>query len=131
MADEATLSEESGLNSIRFVVDPSINVSQGTLMFISGDHAVGKSSTAQPYAGVAAADHKANEGEVEMAVHVPGRGNVFDMTNTGVTILGELVRLSGTNLVGGVKKNLQISTGQIVGIALEGGSDSEIIRVLT
>ena len=135
MANEANISELSGLNPIRFIVDPSINVSKGTLMNISADYAVKKSADGDTgaFAGIAAADHKTGEGETEIALYVPGQMNVFDIkTHSAGAVIGSLVRISGANIVGPImtQAGTGLSSGKVVGKALETASANEVIRVL-
>jgi len=128
MANEASISELSGMNAIRYETDPAINISKGTLMVLSGDIAVAKSASVnQPYAGVAAADHKASEGDTQIALHVPGQCNIFEMKAGSPIGLGAELAISAANFV--MARMKDISGGTLVGQALEAGTLNEIIRV--
>ena len=131
MANEATIIELSGLNPHNFTVADGTNISKGTLLKLSSDPNTASASAADSdvYAGVAAADKEANDGATTLAVHVPGQGNIFDMTcgGAGVT-LGAMVSLSGANVIKNATE-AEFPTGDVIGQALETGSAAEVIRV--
>ena len=133
MANEATILKLNGLNPIIYSCDESLNISKGALLTLSGDYTVGNSSdTQEVYAGVAAADHVSGKDGTTIAVHVPGQGNLFDMTNNGsvAITLGAKVVLSAANLIAPAVA-ADLLTGAVIGTAEEAASTSEVIRVLS
>jgi len=130
MANEATLSEESGLNPIRFEVATASNISKGTILKLSANYAVVASAAQDIIAGIAAADHKAGDGS-EIAVYVPGQMNVFECTivSKGV-VAGNMVGVSGANFITSVGVT-GVSTGLVLGKVLETSTTVfDTVRVL-
>lgn len=131
MANEAVISELSGLNPEPFTVADGTAISKGCLLKIGSDPYTAEASAADSdvYAGVAAADKVASDGSTRLSVHTPGQGNIFDMTcgGAGVT-LGAWVSLSGVNIIKNATE-AEVVTGDVIGQALETGTAAEVIRV--
>jgi hypothetical protein len=85
----------------------------------------------KPFAGIAAREKIASDGRTRISVY---RNGIFDCTASGVITAGELVFLSGLNLVSGISRTAasemsHISGGHVIGVALETASDTEVIQV--
>ena len=141
MANEATRIESFGnLNNHEYqvTVANATAISKGTLMILSADPrtAIASSGINQIFIGVANADKEASDGATRIGVDSSG---IFDMTCVAGTLdipaFGDLVELSGANLIRAVKRNTVsgadfVSGAKFVlGRALETGSASEVIAV--
>lgn len=138
MADEAVVIELLGNrgNPLRFTVPNGTAVSAGTLMVLVDPRTAIKSTyqaTApdQRFAGIAAADKEANDGATTLALYTTG---IFDITATtgGAAIsAGDLVVLSGANLVVAAPDQTTILSGRVVGKAMEdvAANTAEVIVV--
>ena len=131
MANEAVILElNENIDAYQMTVSAGTSISKGTLLKLSGDNTVAKSSAnSDIYGGVAAADKDGTDSSVSLGVYLPGQGNKFDMTcgTQGVT-LGALVSLSGANLIKDAT-SAEIVTGDVIGTAKEAGSAAEVIVV--
>lgn len=131
MANEAVIIELNNNNPVRFTVADGTPIEKGALLKISADPRTVAASTEDAiFAGIAAAEKVADDGQVSLALHVPGQNNIFDLTcgATGVT-LGQMVKLSGANLICDAV-DTDYEAGKVIGRALETGAASEVVAVL-
>ena len=141
MANEAVWLEKplGGTNPYQFTVASGTAISKGTLMVLSSDPrtAIASSGFNQVFVGIANADKSASDGATRIGVDTEG---IYDLTivsaGNGSTIaLGDLVELSGANLIrgiqfGGISGAMYVSGAKLAfGRALEIGSASEVIAV--
>ena len=133
MTNEAVILELfQGVNPIRLATGVGNTIAKGDLLILSGgdvvrSHTVGDGGL--PFAGVAAAEHVAGQGEESIAAH---RQGFFDLRVSGGTCeVGDTLVLADPdpNVVKQSTVN-QISGGNIVGMAMEAASDPETVRVL-
>ena len=133
MANEATLKLKRSEP-----IDMKCNetaIEKGTLLKFSGDREIAASSSTDVFAGVARREKIAGDGRTQLSVFT-GPGDVFDMRAGGGTTIsvGELVKLSGANLIEGDVVEADIIAGKVVGKALEAatvGTASTIEVMLT
>ena len=126
MANEAVIIEllGDGGEPTRFTVANAENVSAGSLMHLMDPRTVTKTQTDygkapnEFFAGVAAADKEAGDGATSLTVYTRG---IFDVTSSGDLAIsaGNLVVISGANLVAAADDQTTINSGRIVGKALE------------
>ena len=131
MANEAVIIELNNNNPIRFTVADGTGIEKGALLKLSADPRTAAAATEDAvFAGIAATEKVASDGQVSLGLHVPGQGNIFDLTccGGGVT-LGAMVKLSGANLICDAS-DADFEAGKVIGKALETGSDSEVVAVL-
>lgn len=130
MANEAVTIElgPNGGNPVRFTVANATAISGGTLCQMTDPRTASASSGSQTFAGIAAADKVASDGATDLALYTEG---IFDLkTDAAANITaGDLVILSGTNLVAKAFNVNDIISGKVVGQALETASASEVIAV--
>lgn len=131
MANEAVILELLGADKgqpVRYTVADGTAITKGTLMQVSGGNftAIATAGSGDSFVGIAAADKVANDGATEIAVYTEG---IFDLTcaNTDI-LLGETVVVSGANLIRTAVAGDLLRGGR-VGVALEAGTGSEVIRV--
>lgn len=85
-------------------------------------------SAALVFAGIATMDATAAEAKDNISVYTYG---IFDMYCASAVTTGDLVCISGGNLIGKISRsNLTTHAGTVVGKALEDGSVGEQIEVL-
>lgn len=141
MANEATWIESFNTNvnaPLQFTVANGTAISKGTLLVMSADPrtVIASSGVNQIFMGVANADKEANDGATRIGADTCG---IFDMTvvagTEGLPKIGELVELSGANLIRSVQRR-GISGAEFIsgatfafGRALETASASEVIAV--
>jgi len=126
MANEAVCIE-TPTEFARYTVADGTGIPLNTILQLSGDNtALASSANSEVFAGIAWEEKTASDGITEITAAING---VWDLTcgAAGVT-LGALVSLSGANLIKDATEAEEI-TGDIIGKALEAGSDSEVIRV--
>lgn len=131
MANEAVIIELNNNNPIQFTCASGAAIAKGTLLKLSGDYTVSASSAnSDVFAGIAAAAKSATDNATTIALHVPGQGNVFDLTTNGAATitLGGMVSLCGANVIKTATEP-EFPTGDVIGQALEAGAVNEVIRV--
>ncbi len=133
MANEAVFLEiNEFIDAKQFTVAAGTGISKGTLLKLSADNTVSASAAIDVYGGVAAADKDGTDSSTTLAVYTPGQGNKFDMAvapGADVT-LGALVTLSGANFIKDAVTT-EVEEGKVIGKAMEAGSPSEVIVVLS
>ena len=132
MADEAVIIELLGNKGdpVRYTVADGTGIQKGCLMYLSGDRTISKhaGTHGQDFAGIAASEKVASDGQTTLAVYTNG---IFDLKDSGSTIsLGDACKLGGTaNTIATADDNTAQQKPEIVGIALEAASASEVIAV--
>ena len=97
-----------------------VAVEKGTLMqFSGGDKTVKASSSTDVFAGIMRREKIAGDGRTQAALFFDGVWDLRAGGNTTITA-GELVKLSGANLIEGDVVEADIILGEVVGKALEG-----------
>lgn len=126
MANEATLVMETML-PIMFTCSDSTGIEKGTLLKLSDPMTVAATSADNDiFAGVAANEKIANDGNTKIAVY---RQGVFKMTDSGSGItVGTDVVVKGANTIG-TYTTLDDEKGYKVGQALETCTASETLLV--
>jgi hypothetical protein len=129
MANEAVLRNRHS-NPVDFTT-ADVAIPKGTIMTFSSSREVKASSAGDSFAGIAAREKVAGDGRTQIACFVDG---IFDMRAGGGTAIteGELVTLSGANIVEGLYADATAKAGGLVGKALEGAAlgTAETIQVL-
>lgn len=130
MTNEAVIIELLGSpkgRPVRYTVADGTGIEKGTLLKISDPRtAAATSADNDPFAGIAAAEKVASDGQVTLAAWTCG---IFDLKDAGAGITaGERVSIGGANLVSKVAAADLLFAN--VGIALETASASEVIAVL-
>ena len=126
MANEAAWIE-TPTEFMRYTVTDGTAIPLGTLMQLSADNtALASSANSEVWAGVAWEEKTISDGITQLTCAVNG---VADLTcgGDGVT-LGALVSLSGANIIKDAIA-AEILSGDVIGKALETGSEAEVIRV--
>ena len=121
MANEAVIIElQEGAHPVRFTCADGTAIPKGTLLKLSDPRTVAATSASNDYfAGIAATEKVASDGQTSIGVWVPGQNNIFDLyvANSTVTA-GKYVVVSGANTVG-IGGTADMEVGRIVGQALE------------
>ena len=93
---------------------------KGTICKFSGDKEVAASSSTDVFAGITRREKITGDGRLFMSM-ITGPGDIFDMRAGGGTTIsvGELVKLSGANIIEGDVVEADIILGEVVGKALE------------
>ncbi len=118
-------------DAFSYTVAAGTSISKGDLLKISGDNTVAQSAAnSDVYGGVAAADKDGTDSSVSLSVWVPGQMNRFDMKCGAAVALGNLVSLSGANLIKPATE-AEVITGDVIGKAEEAGDVAEVIGVLS
>jgi len=131
MANEAVIIELNNNNPVRFTVASGSAIAKGTICKLSDPRtAAASSADSDVFAGIAAAGKSATDYATNLALHIPGQGNIFDLTAAATTITaGQLVSISGANLIK-TATEAEVVTGDVIGKALETAAVSEVIAVL-
>ncbi len=121
MANEATAITllGNGGDPLRYTCADGTGISAGTLLHIQEPMTVAKSSIDGEYfAGIAAADKEASDGATTISAYTNG---VFDVRFGGGAAIsaGQLVKLSGANLVSLADDDTVENSQQVVGVAME------------
>ena len=116
--------------AIRYTVDDTIAVAKGDLMQITNPVTATLNETVgNPFAGIAASEKEANDGQVTLGVWTKG---IFDLHKDPCNpiAIGDLVSMSGCNLIR-TADEADISGGAVVGKALEDAAagSGEVIAV--
>lgn len=140
MANEAVFVELLGDegDGMEFTVADGTDISKGSLMTILDPRTAVKSTTTngqaphEKFAGIAAHDKEANDGATTLTLLTKG---VFDLklsVGSGAVSAGDLVNLSGANLITVATDDTIENHGLVVGKSLEDASanSEEQIEVL-
>lgn len=127
MANEAVLFTKIG-QPINFTVSNNTGIEKGAVLQLNDPFtAIAPTSDNAIVAGIAAAEKIANDGHTKLAVF---RSGIFKMTLSGSATAGDPVgTINATNKVGSNATTLNFSGSQILGIALESGTNGETILV--
>lgn len=131
MANEAVIIELLGNKGdpIRYTVADGTAIAKGTLMYLSGDRTISAhSAQGQDFAGIAASEKVASDGQTTLAVYTNG---IFDLTDSSATMsLGDMAKLSGTaNMIMTADDNTAQQAPEYVGKVLEAAGASEVVAV--
>lgn len=130
MANEAILRVRAK-DPIDFTVADGTAIVKGTVCKMADPRtALANDGSGDVVAGIAARDKIASDGRTQLAIFVPGSGNIFDMTvgAVGVT-LGAYVSTEGANTIKDATE-AEIAAGKAIGRALETGAAAEVVQVL-
>ena len=132
MANEAVIVELiNGGEPISLTVADGATIEKGTLLQLTDPRTGSASAALETFAGIAAAEKVISDGATTLAVWTKG---VFDLVATAGPAIsaGQLVRLSGANLIAAANLASHISGGYIIGKALEStaAGTTETIQVL-
>lgn len=130
MANEAVIIEllGNGGDPVRYTVADGATIEKGTLLKIADPRtAAATSADDDPFAGIAASEKVASDGQVTLAAYTHG---IFDLTNDAAAeiLIGERVSIKGANVIAKVAAADLLFAN--VGIALEAAAKSEVIAVL-
>lgn len=128
MANEAVKKQWNGF-AYNFYCADATAIEKGTILKLSGDREVAASSAdGDIFAGIAAREKVANDGRTQIAVI---RDGIFDMTMADDTCnAGDIMKISGANLIAPADDDSVEAGAQAFGMALEAGSSGEVIEVL-
>lgn len=125
MANEAILRERHEV-ATSFIVADGTGIEKGQILKLTDPRTAAASTAANDViAGIAAVEKVASDGRTALAVYTTG---IFDMICSGTVTLGSPVctDAAGANHI---KSVTQLSGANILGYALETGSDDEVIQV--
>ena len=133
MANEAVIVELLGDrgNVIDVDVANTVAVPKGSLIVMSGSPLAGRrvakvaSGLNDPFLGIASAEKVSGDGATQVGVYTSG---IFDLTMTGNCSGGNVVFVSGANLVGATATGSM--SGGHVGKLLEHAINAEVAEVL-
>lgn len=117
MANEATLQVQTSL-PVNMVVADGAGIEKGTLLKMTDGNVAAASSAEDVFAGIAFNEKIASNGVTSLAVFKSG---IFEMYAGGGTAIsvGDLVQLSGANIIEGAVVEAEVVAGKVVGKALE------------
>lgn len=125
MANEAVIIE-TPTNSRRYQCADGVGISKGALLqVVDPNTASGSTITGQRFAGIASFEKVASDGSTNITCYTKG---IFDLKSNDALSVGELVALSGLNMVR-LATATDIISGCVVGKALETATANEVIRV--
>jgi len=127
MANEAVIIELfDGGRPIRFTCADDTGIEKGTILKLSDPRTASASSADNdPFAGIAAAEKVANDGELSISGYTCG---IFDILTAGAITVGATVNISTANTVN-ASAAADLLTGSVVGKALEACAGAEVIAV--
>lgn len=106
----------------------NVAMEKGTICKLSGDRLIGKSSAdGDIFAGVLAHEVISGDGRTQAAVF---RRGIFDMVACGAITRGDVVKISGTNLISTADDDVGEHASQNFGTCLETAADAEVVQVL-
>ena len=129
MANEAIMVQQLEERLLECTVADGATIEKGTLLKLTDPNTgVASGADGDIFLGIAAYEKVASDGSTRMSVW---RSGVFDLkdSGSGVTV-GDIVKLAGANLIATADDDTIEKSGEIVGIALQTGSASEVIEVL-
>lgn len=129
MANEAVIIEllGNGGNPVRYTCADGTGIAKGALLKLTDPRtAIATSADNDPFAGIAAHEKVANDGQTCITAYTCG---IFDLTDSGAGItVGERVSIKAANTIAKVAAIDQLFSD--VGIALETAGAGEVIAVL-
>lgn len=133
MANEAVIVElNQHANPVSFTVDDAEAVEKGTLMYMTDPKTCTKTSGTghQVFAGIAATEKVASDGQIKLGLWTPGQNNIFDLYTAGTIAVGTIVVTSGTNTIA-ASADADYEAGICIGQALEAAAAGtpEVIQV--
>lgn len=132
MANEAVIIELHGNmgDSMRFTCADAVGIEKGTLLWYYDPRTISGASITlpnyKPFAGIAGEEKVASDGQTSIGVWTSG---IFDVVCGSTCVAGDLVVMSGQNMVTRCPTLVSVSGGCIVGRALEDASAGETIAV--
>ena len=133
MANEAVIVELNRFATpVSFTVDNTEAVEKGTIMYMTDPKTCTKTTGTghQVFAGIAATEKVASDGQVKLGLWVPGQNNIFDLYTAGTITVGTNVVTSGANTIG-ASVDADFEAGIVIGQALEAAAAGtpEVIQV--
>ena len=89
--------------------------------------AAASSANGDIFAGILLKEKVASDGQTRVAV---SRKGVWDLTASGTITAGQMVKISGANLISTADEDSIELHHEVVGQALQAGADGEVIEVL-
>ena len=132
MTWEATLRDTKILSSKRYTCATATGIPKGTLLCLSADQTASIATEASIFVGVAHADvNKSTDTAFNTETSVTAdKGAVYEMVSSGSIGLGKWVKCAGYNkVVVATTADVGSAAKIIVGMALDAGSDGEVINV--
>jgi hypothetical protein len=129
MANEAVLVQDLETKHLEVTVADNTGLAKGTILKLT-DPNEGEASSADGdfFLGILLEEKVADDGQTRMAV---SRHGVWDLKLTDATVAaGEMVKISGANLVALADDDTIANSGEVVGMALQDGTNNEVIEVL-
>jgi len=131
MANEATTIELHGSpagNPIRFTCADAVGIEKGAVLWFYNPKTIsGAALLNKPFAGIANSEKVASDGSTTIGVYTKG---IFTMRADEAITAGQLVELSGNNIIRGLVGVANISGGCVLGKALETFAAGETKQVL-
>jgi len=128
MANEAILRVRRS-DPIDFTCADGVAIEKGTLLQLTGDRTVtATSAEGDFFIGICARDKIANDGRTTVPVFTDG---IFDITVDGsnTATLAHPQKMDGANVISDADDDNIDKKAEVVGLALEAGSASEVIQV--
>lgn len=133
MANEAVILELLGYDKgqdVRYTCANATGIAKGCILQVSGADltVIASAGSGDTFAGIASAEKVASDGATSIGAHTEG---IFDLTcipNGAEITLGSSVAISGANLIRKAKA-ADLLCGGVVGVAMEAGGASTVIRV--
>lgn len=110
-----------------FTVADGKNIPKGTICALSDPRTALASSGANVFAGIAATEKKANNGQTNLGLYTKGVFEITPVSGAGI-VAGDIVKISGTNVIGTASAT-DLVNGKGLGKALETQSGSNKIEV--
>ena len=131
MADEAVMVQQLQERLTQVTVADGTGIEKGTILKFSSDPNTASASSADGdlFAGIAAEEKVANDGQTELAVWTKGVFAIKVTADTGSAVLGEPVKIDVANTVTVADDDSVAHSSEVVGIALETGAAGETIQV--
>jgi len=130
MANEAVIIETYPYNVRRYNCISGASFTKGQLLKLADPKTASGSyiGVGDPFAGIVAFEKTGVDGSTDISCYTSG---IFELTMAlnATCMAGELVIMSGTNLIVSASSVGQLLSGAIVGKALEAGASSEVIQV--
>ena len=130
MANEAVLVQQLQDRLTQVTVADGATIEKGTILKMSSDPNTAAASSADGdlFAGIAANEKVADDGQTELAVWTKG---VFAIKCAagGTATLGKKVKIAGANLIDVADDDQIENSNEVVGTVLETGSNDEVVLV--
>lgn len=129
MANEAILVQQLEDRLLECTVADGALIEKGTILKLTDPNTgVASGADGDIFLGIAAYEKVASDGSTRMSVH---RHGVFDLKDSGSGIaVGAFVKIAGANLIATADDDQVEASGEVVGMALQTASASEVIEVL-